>query len=314
LVKIHSTALNPVDWKIQKYGIIVTHYPAVLGTDASGTIESVGEKVQIFSAGDNVFFQGLFSNDKATFQQYAVVPAEITAKVPTNISLDQAASIPVAIAAAAAGLYQDRPKGGPEQLTPPWDEGGKGKYSGRPIVVFGGSSSVGQYVIQLAKLSGFSPIIATSSTHSFPLLKSLGATHTIDRNADVIQEVKAITGDTPVEFIYDAVAAGGTQEVAWDLLAPGGQAIFVQSTTVDKDKYKDKHIVNVFANVQLEGLRSFGTKLYKFLPEALQDESIQPNRVEILLNGLHGIPDGLKRLENNKVSGVKLIARPLETA
>ena len=43
LVKIHATALNPVDWKIRAYNFFITEYPAVLGTDSAGTVEAVGE-------------------------------------------------------------------------------------------------------------------------------------------------------------------------------------------------------------------------------------------------------------------------------
>lgn len=54
LVKIHSVALNPVDWKIQKNGIIVHQFPAILGTDIAGTVEALGNGAHTFSVGDRV--------------------------------------------------------------------------------------------------------------------------------------------------------------------------------------------------------------------------------------------------------------------
>ena len=54
LIKIHSVALNPVDWKIQKNGIIVHEFPAILGTDIAGTVEALGDGVDTFSVGDRV--------------------------------------------------------------------------------------------------------------------------------------------------------------------------------------------------------------------------------------------------------------------
>lgn len=57
LVKIKAAALNPVDWMIQKSGIFVTHYPAVLGVDISGVIVQLGEGVKgrgMFKVGDKV--------------------------------------------------------------------------------------------------------------------------------------------------------------------------------------------------------------------------------------------------------------------
>lgn len=54
LVKVHSAGVNPSDWKIAKYGIFVTQYPAVLGSDAAGTVAAVGEGVTGFQVGDRV--------------------------------------------------------------------------------------------------------------------------------------------------------------------------------------------------------------------------------------------------------------------
>ena len=56
LVKVESAALNPADWKIQTYGTLVNVYPAVLGSDGSGTVVAVGEKVSpdAYTVGDRV--------------------------------------------------------------------------------------------------------------------------------------------------------------------------------------------------------------------------------------------------------------------
>ena len=64
--------------------------------------------------------------------------------MPSNISFDEAASVPLGLATAAVGLYADRPTG-VQKYKPAWEEGGEGLYRGKPIVVFGGSTSVGQY-------------------------------------------------------------------------------------------------------------------------------------------------------------------------
>ena len=54
LVKIKATALNPVDWKVQKYGILVGTYPAILGSDIAGDVEELGEGITDFKKGDRV--------------------------------------------------------------------------------------------------------------------------------------------------------------------------------------------------------------------------------------------------------------------
>jgi NADPH:quinone reductase-like Zn-dependent oxidoreductase len=106
LVKIRSTALNPFDWKVHKYGIFVEEFPAVLGSDLAGDVEEVGEGVTTFVKGDRVcvvfyllqqlrihntecsFAQGQYQSDWATFQQYAKTNAATTSKVrfPTHLN------------------------------------------------------------------------------------------------------------------------------------------------------------------------------------------------------------------------------------
>jgi NADPH:quinone reductase-like Zn-dependent oxidoreductase len=67
-------------------------------------------------------------------------------QIPDNLTFDQAATIPLTLATAGLGLYnkKQQPNGG-LALYPPWAEGGRGKYAGQPILVIGGSSSVGQH-------------------------------------------------------------------------------------------------------------------------------------------------------------------------
>ncbi|TCD60662.1 hypothetical protein EIP91_009722 [Steccherinum ochraceum] len=314
-VKIEATALNPIDWKVQatSYNHFLKEYPAILGSDAAGVVVAVGEGVTNFAVGDRVVYQGFFTNRLATFKQYSVVPAEIVAKVPDGISFDQAASIPLGLATAAVALYNS---GNGIDLVAPWKEGGRGKYAGQPFVLFGGSTSVGQYVLQLAKLSGFSPIIATASPHNFDLVKSFGATHTIDRSLSaekIAAAVKEITSE-PVKIVYDAISLEPTQLPAYTVLSPGGSLILVLAPVIPEDKLTaDKKVVNTFGNFHPENNRELGKSLYAVLTKLLETGEIKPNPVEVLPDGLIGIIDGLTRLQADKVSGRKLVARPHET-
>ncbi|KZT22238.1 GroES-like protein [Neolentinus lepideus HHB14362 ss-1] len=318
LVKIEATALNPVDWKIQKYGFFIEEYPAILGTDSAGTVAALGKGVTGFAVGDKVFHQGWFTNDKATFQQYTIVPAEITAKLPSNISLDEAASIPLGLATAALGLYGAVvPQGqGGLGLTPPWEDAGRGKYAGKPILILGGATSVGQFVIQLAKLSGFSPIIATASLKHTSFLKSLGVDHVIDRKiplSELTSQLESFT-KAPLEVVYDTVSFPETQKAGYSALARGGSIVLVLSSQIEVDASANKTIAYVFGTVHAPSNRAAGVSLYSKLTSLIEKGELKPNRVEVLPNGLAGIPDGLKRLELDQISGQKLIARPQETA
>lgn len=54
LVRVEATALNPVDWKVQTYNVIVTNYPAILGTDIAGTVVQLGTGVTNVAVGDRL--------------------------------------------------------------------------------------------------------------------------------------------------------------------------------------------------------------------------------------------------------------------
>lgn len=322
LVKIMSTALNPVDWKLVDSPLtsVIPEFPFVSGTDGAGIVEEVGAEVATLQKGDKILFQGWFANPYATFQQYCLVPAPVTAKIPEGISFDQAASVPLGLATVVLALWDHNPRTEKSiRLTPPWEENGLAQYAGKPAFIIGGASSVGQYAIQMAKYQGFSPILTTASPHNAEMLKALGATAVLDRTlapAQILAELPKLTGGKPIEFVYDAISLPDTQPLAYEALADGGSLVIVLPDLVPAELKKagdGKKIANVFGNVQHPECRPCGEEMYKRLSEWLEKGIVKPNKVEILPGGLAGIPDGLDRLEAFKVSGTKLIARPQET-
>lgn len=89
-------------------------------------------------------------------------------QIPENISFDQAASVPLGLATATIGLYTPAEGRGGAGLVAPWKEGGRGKYAGQPIVIFGGSSSVGQYGESFpCELGGFEHSMRARHSQSF---------------------------------------------------------------------------------------------------------------------------------------------------
>ncbi|KAI0351749.1 GroES-like protein [Trametes cingulata] len=319
LVKLLSAALNPLDWKIQAFGIYVEDFPWIAGSDGAGTVEEVGTEVTNRRVGDQVFFQGTLLDPRgATFQQYCIVPAELTGRIPTNISFDQAATLASGVSTIMRGVYNHHPQARSLNYTAPWEEGGKTKYAGKPALILGGSSSVGQYAIQLAKLSGFSPIVTMASPSNEQLLLSLGATHVVDRSlpAEAIQrDLIKLVGGKPIDFILDAISVEETQVLAYDVLAPGGDLLLTLPDLIPAEKKAghEKHIVFTYGTVHDPENREVSIIMYNVLSEWLENGWVVPNNVEVLPNGLAGIPDGLERLKNNKVSAMKLVARPQET-
>ena len=82
LVKNEVVGLNPVDWKVQTCGLFIEEYPVILGFDAAGTVETVGEGVTAFKKGDRVLYEGaLRDHDRANFQQFSLINESLAAKV-----------------------------------------------------------------------------------------------------------------------------------------------------------------------------------------------------------------------------------------
>ncbi|KAI0648663.1 GroES-like protein [Trametes meyenii] len=311
LVKVEAAALNPRDERIQADGSLIKDFPAVLGADASGIVAAVGIHVTDIRVGERVTFVS------GTFQQYILTPAALAIRFPDNLSFDEAATLPVCLGTSAITLYNKHPDASSFKLIAPWEEGGCGAYAGRPVVVLGGASSVGQYVIQLLRLSGFSPIITTTSVRNVELVKSFGATHTIDRSLadDVLRfEVHKIAGGA-LEFVYDAISVKSTQTLAYDLVAHGGSVVLVQPEDIDP-KHKEGKQVNVAVSAGEFGLPrniEFSETFVKVLPELLKDGSVKPNIPEVLPGGLEAVVRGLDRVRAGDVSARKLVIHPPET-
>jgi NADPH:quinone reductase-like Zn-dependent oxidoreductase len=308
-IKVFAAALNPVDWKIQAFDSIVQKYPAILGSDLAGDVEEIGEGVEGFSKGDKIFCQGYFVNEMGGFQQYALIPADIVGKIPSNIDYAEAASIPLGFTTSAVGLLSDQGAG----LNPRFDP--KVNYSGQSAFVLGGSSSVGQYALQIYKFLGFSTIITYASARHTQSLKSFGATHVIDRAEVPVEKlaeaVKKISGDVPLKTAFNAIGDADSRAACFDALAADGSLADVSPEA--KSPGSGQKIFTMFGSAHYAPNREFGRILWKNLPKLVQDGVIVPNRVEKLPNGLAGIDDGLQSMKANKVSGVKLVAFPQET-
>ncbi|KIM40695.1 hypothetical protein M413DRAFT_72823 [Hebeloma cylindrosporum] len=318
LLRVQAVSLNPVDWKLQKRG--VDEVPTILGRDFAGDVVEVGEGVTDFQKGDRVFVQAADVGAYAAFQQYALTLSATTAKIPPGFSYDQVATLPLALSTAYVGLYNNTPHG--FGISPP-GPGISADNAGTPILVLGGGSSVarlGNYlsyrnsVIQLAKLSGFSPIITTASLKHTDFLKSLGATHVFDRNlgsTELAAEINKVT-TKPIQYVFDAISLPSTQKIGIDILASGGKLALVLQLAVDVPE--DKTVVEILARSRVPSNIHLLEPLYHDkISGYIANGYIKPLTFEVLPGGLAGIPGGLARMEADAVSGLKLVGHPQET-
>ncbi|KAH7024154.1 chaperonin 10-like protein [Ilyonectria destructans] len=217
LVKVLVAGLNPHDQRTRDVGLFVTSMPCVLASDLVGEVVAVGtgEYSAKFTVNEHVFghtyAQGGFDNNSNGAQQYALVDARFVGRVAgSGLSSDEASTVPVIVLAGFIALFASSGHGFP----PPFSQEAKAfEYGNVMLLVIGGGSNTGRATIELAKLAGIGRIIAVAGHHNEAKLKSIGATHVIDRKApDVLDQIRAITGDELV-YAVDTVNAGVEQEL-----------------------------------------------------------------------------------------------------
>jgi NADPH2:quinone reductase len=192
LVRVAASAVNPLDLKIHAGEAAHARQPlpAILGLDLAGVVEAVGPGVTAFRPGDAVYgMTGGVGGLQGSLAEYAAVDADLLALKPANLSMREAAALPLIFTTAWEGLV-DR----------------AGLRAGQTVLVHGGAGGVGHVAIQIALAFGARPY-ATGSRRDFTFIESLGAT-AIDRDMPVEGYVADYTGGAGFDVVCDTV--GGT--------------------------------------------------------------------------------------------------------
>jgi NADPH:quinone reductase-like Zn-dependent oxidoreductase len=321
-IKVTATAINPVDHKMRDHDAFLKEYPAALGSDAAGIVVAVGAEVKGLKVDDRVFFQGIIgNNDSSTFQEYCKMPAELLSKTPKNICDEEASGIMLATMAVVTAFYAEEGHG----MIPPWDEGGRQVGQGKSIVIIGGASSVGQYAIQMARLSGYSCIVTNASSNNHEFLKDIGAHTVLDRSASTPAAFLEATREFPLDFIFDAISAPSTQQLGVQILqkaqGSGRHLVTVHVVVPDVPDPEAKALgQREEPRVEIKQVLGIGSSatlrpLSEPLATALggQDGYIAkglftPNRPHVVPGGLAAIEEALF-LSKSGVSGKKVVIR-----
>ncbi|CZR65685.1 related to oxidoreductase [Phialocephala subalpina] len=188
VIKNHAIAINPLDWLVQERGDIMfgwLKYPFIMGIDVAGEVVEVGSAVTRFKIGDRVigFCTGTNENindaAQSGFQEYTVVLDHMSAKIPDSMSYEKASVIPLGLSTASCGLFQT------DQLSLQLPTSPARKQTGKTILIWGGSTSVGVNAIQLAVAAGYE-VFTTCSPRNYELVKSLGASQAWDYNSPTV--------------------------------------------------------------------------------------------------------------------------------
>ena len=203
LVEIHAAAVNLLDSKIKtgEFKLILPYRPPfILGHDIAGKVVGVGSKVRRFKSGDEIYARPRDHRIGAFAEFIAVNEADLALK-PKNLSMEEAASIPLVGLTAWQALVERA-----------------GLKKGQKVFIQAGSGGVGTFAIQLAKHLGAT--VATTAGAA-DLVKSLGADIVIDYRKDDFEKI--LSGYDAVLNSQDAK----TLEKSLSVLKPGGHLISI---------------------------------------------------------------------------------------
>lgn len=226
LVKVHAASINPLDSKIaagEFKPILPYRTPFILGHDLAGVVEQVGSAVKRFKPGDAVFGRPR-DGHIGTFAEFIAVSEADLAPKPTNLTMEEAASIPLVGLTAWQVLVECA------QVK-----------AGQKVLIHAGSGGFGTIAIQLARHLG-AEVATTAGPSSQALVMSLGA--------DVAVNYKTEQFETMLDG-YDVVINTldkATLEKSVGVLKPGGQLISI-SGPPDVGFAKDKGLSPVLGFV-----------------------------------------------------------------
>ncbi len=210
LVQVHACSINQVDIKVRQGLPIGPELPSALGCDMAGVVTEVGAGVEHFKVGDEVY--GCVAGVKrlgGTMAEYVVADAKLLAHKPANLSMKQAAAVPLVGITAWEGL--DRCDLGPQDH----------------ILVHGGMGGVGHMVVQLAAQRGATVSTTVRNKRDDAYLKRIGASHIIDTKATSTEDyVQQVTGGQGFDVVFDTVG-GATLDDSFQALAVNGRAVAI---------------------------------------------------------------------------------------
>ncbi|KAM3065320.1 hypothetical protein ACMFMG_004296 [Clarireedia jacksonii] len=333
VIKNRALAINPADWIKQDMGSFMfswMKYPCVMGYDVAGEVVEVGTGVTRFKVGDRVVSMAtgtsklLNTPTKSGFQLYPVLLEHMTSHIPPTLSFEQASVIPLGYSTAACGLFQkdhlalELPSMSPNP-------------TGKTVLIWGGSTSVGVNAIQLAVAAGYD-VITTCSPRNFELVKKLGASQVFDYNSktvvsDIIRVLQNVTvagamsiGQGAIDACMDILdKCQGTKVLAMityplpmpppkHFVLPKTVGTFVPWMAANYIKCKTRGIKNAFVEGSTLISNGIGEAVYaNFLSEALEKGTfVAAPEPKVVGTGLEFVEAGMK-MQRDGVSACKVV-------
>ncbi len=182
LIAVKAVAVNPVDTKVRggrgKHGP-VDNPPRVIGWDASGRVEAIGDEVTLFKPGDEVWYAGDITRPGCN-SEFQIIDERIVGRKPKTLSHAEAAALPLTTITAYEAFF--------DRLGIDRD----GADKGQSILIIGAGGGVGSIGIQLAKHAGLVVIATSSRPETAAWVKELGADYVVNHREDMVQQVREL--------------------------------------------------------------------------------------------------------------------------
>jgi NADPH:quinone reductase-like Zn-dependent oxidoreductase len=222
LVRIKAVGVNPVDWKIREgwlKDLLPHQFPLIPGWDMAGVVEAVGHSARRFAPGDEIYaYARRPVVEKGTYAEYIALPESYITRKPKNLSITEAASVPLAALTAYQALF---------------DAGRLQK--GQSVFILGASGGVGSSAVQLAAQKE-ARVIALASGRNRDYLTSLGADAVIDyERGDFIANLGELSAGG-VDLVFDC-HGGDTLQRGLLCVRVGGSLVSI-TETVDEEALK----------------------------------------------------------------------------
>lgn len=270
LIKVVGSSFNPIDNKIAMLGDqlgFAPELPAILGMDVSGVVESVGEGVENFRAGNAVYgCAGGLGAMPGALAEYMVADARLLAHAPRNMELADAAALPLVSITAWLGLF-----------------GKAGLSDCETLLVHGGAGGVGHMAVQLGKSIGAEVFATVSTDTKAAIVEELGAIPIKYREKDVETYVREATGGKGFDVIYDTVG-GANLETSFEAAGLDGAVVTtVSRSTNDLSLMHAKSLSLHVVFMLLPLITGQGRELYGDILAQLT-ELVETDTVAVLVN------------------------------
>ncbi|MFC4721885.1 zinc-dependent alcohol dehydrogenase family protein [Geojedonia litorea] len=266
LVKIAASSVNTVDTKIKNKGEALPlspSLPALLGMDFAGTIEAIANDVKTFKVGDEVYgCAGGLADLPGTLAEYIAADSKLIAKKPKQLSMKEAAALPLVGITAYEGLKR------------------AGVGSGQKVLVHGGSGGVGHVALQLANYLGAEVYATGGGDKQLKLIEQLGA-KAINYKTEAVEDyVNKHTNGLGFDVVYDSVGSGNII-TSFSAAALNGQVVTtVSSCELDLSLAHFKgltlHVVFMLIPMIHNHKREVHGEILKHLTEIIEAGALKP--------------------------------------